>query len=202
MWRGRARYFSTYTSPLPNADSASDLARELERLVGILHGTGGAWNDRHADFRHRLSRCRLVAHHADLLRRRTDEGDVGGDTSLRELGVLGEEPVARVNGVRPGDLRGRDEARDLEIRVARGRRSYADVIVGEAHVQRFAVRFRVHGHGLDVELLARPDHPQSNLAAVGNENLVEHSGSGSGRSGRVRERRAVSHRRHAGSRPS
>ena len=38
MCRGRARYFSTYTSPLPNADSAS-LTRELERareVVGVL----------------------------------------------------------------------------------------------------------------------------------------------------------------------
>ena len=55
---------------------------------------------------------------------------------LGELGVLGEEAVARVDRVRAGDLGRRDDARDVQVAVARRRRADADVLVGEADVQR------------------------------------------------------------------
>ncbi len=36
------------------------------------------------------------------------------------------------------------------------------------------IRGRVHGDGLDAELLAGAQHPQRDLAAIGNQDLVEH----------------------------
>ena len=114
---------------------------------------------------------------------------------LGELRVLGEEAVARMNRVGAGDLGGGDDARNLEVRVARGRRADADIVIREAHVQRFAVGFGVDGHGLDAELAARADDAQRDLAAVRDQDFLEHAAGAvgltvSGRLCRERERHA------------
>jgi hypothetical protein len=152
----------------------ADLLRELERLVRVLHGARRPRHDRHAHRRHRLARGGLVAHHADLLRRGADERDVGRGAGFRELRVLGQEAVARVDRVGAGDLGGRDDARDAQVRVARRRGADAHVVVGEAHVQGLAVRLGVDGDGLDAQLAARADDAQGDLAAVGDEDFLEH----------------------------
>src|SRR5687768_13950423 len=113
----------------------ADRSGELERLLDVFHRTGRTGDDGNPDGGHRLSRRRLVAHDADLFGSGTDEGDVGCGADLGELGVLGEETVAGMDRVGAGDLRRGDDARDLEIRVARGRRPNADVVVGESNVQ-------------------------------------------------------------------
>src|SRR5215218_9795300 len=152
----------------------ADRPRKLERLLDVLDGTGRAGHDRHADGGHRLPCGGLVAHHADLLGRRTDEGDVRGGADLGELGVLRQEAVAGMDRVGTGDLRGGDDAWNLEVRVARRRGPDAHVVVGEAHVKRFAIRCGVHRDGLDAELAARPDHSQGDLAAIGDQDFLKH----------------------------
>jgi hypothetical protein len=77
--------------------------------------------------------------------------------------------------VRAGDLGRRDESRDLEVRVARRRRPDAHVVVGEAHVQRLAVRLGIHRDRLDAELAARADDAQRDLAAIGDQHLLKHA---------------------------
>src|SRR5207237_6698063 len=111
-------------------------------------------------------RRRLVAHLADLLPRRADEGDVRRAYDVGELRVLGEKAVARVQGVRARDLGRGDDARNVEVAVARRRPPDAHVVVGEARVEAVAIRLGVHGHRLDSQLLARTDHPQGDLPAV------------------------------------
>ncbi len=81
-----------------------------------------------------------------------------------------------MNGVGTGDLGGGDEIRDAEVGQAARRRADADVVVGEAHVQRLAVGLAVDRHGLDAELAAGANHPQGDLAAVGDQDLLEHQG--------------------------
>jgi hypothetical protein len=68
---------------------------------------------------------------------------------LGELGVLGEEAVAGMDGVGAGDLGGGDDARNLEVRIARGGRADADVVIGKADVQGLAVGLGIHGDRLD-----------------------------------------------------
>ena len=58
---------------------------------------------------------------------------------------------------------------------ARGRAD-ADVVVGEADVQRLAVGLAVDRHRLNPELPAGPDDPQGDLPAVGDEDFLEHQG--------------------------
>ena len=50
----------------------------------------------------------------------------------------------------------------------------ADVVVGEAHVQRLAVGLGVHGDRLDAELAAGADDAQRDLAAIGDQDFLEH----------------------------
>ena len=47
-------------------------------------------------------------------------------------------------------------------------------LVGEAHVERARVGLGVDGDGLDAELAAGAQDAQRDLAAVGDEDLLEH----------------------------
>src|SRR5687767_15827500 len=79
-----------------------------------------------------------------------------------------------MNGIGAGDLRRRDDAGDVQIALTRESRPDADVVIGIAYVKRIAVCFRVNGDGLETELFAGDDDAKRNLAAVGDENLIEH----------------------------
>ena len=144
--------------------------------VDVLDRPRRAGHRRHAGLLRQAPRRGLVAHLADLVAAGADEGDVGGLADIGELGVLGEEAVAGVDRVGTGDLGGGDQIRDLEVGGAAGRRPDAYVIVGEAHVQRFAVGLAVDRHRGDPELPARANHPQGDLPAVGDQHLLEHQG--------------------------
>ena len=106
--------------------------------------------------------------------------DLRRGADVGELGVLGEKAVARVDRVGAGDLGGGDQARNVEIRLARRRRADADVVVGEANVERLAIGLGVHGDRLHAELAAGADDAQRDLAAVGDEDFLEHPGRGAG----------------------
>ncbi len=144
----------------------ADFPREPESFVRVVNRPVRARNDRHSDVLHRLAGGGLVAHEPDLLRGRSDEVDVGRDARLGELRVLGEETVAGMDGVGAGDLGGGDDARDVEVGLARRSGPDADVVVGEAHVERFAIRFGVHGHRLDAELATGANHTEGNFSAI------------------------------------
>ena len=66
----------------------------------------------------------------------------------------------------------------LQVRSRAGARADAHVVVGEAHVQRLAVGLGVHGDRLDAELAAGADDAQRDLAAIGDQDLLEHARSG------------------------
>ena len=154
----------------------SDALRELERLLGVVDRARGARHRRDARVLRQPAGRGLVAHLPDLIAGGSDERDVRRHADLGELRVLGEEAVAGMDGVGAGDLGGGDDARDVEVGFARGGGADADVVVGEAHVQRFAIGFAVDRHRGDPKLPARANHPQGNLPAVGDQHLLEHYG--------------------------
>ncbi len=117
----------------------------------------------------------LVAHDADVLGARPDEGDAVRFQDLGKLGIFGKEAVAGMDGVRARDLARGQDFMDVEVAVARWRRPDANAFVGKAHMHRLAVRRRVDGDGRDAQFLAGSKNPKRNLAAVRNEYLVEHS---------------------------
>ena len=92
------------------------------------------------------ARRRLAAHRADRRRRRPDEGHARGRARLGEVGVLGQEAVARVDARRRRSLRTASTILSIDqVALARGRRADGDRLVGHAHVQRAAVGLGVDG---------------------------------------------------------
>jgi hypothetical protein len=91
---------------------------------------------------------------------------------LGELRVFGEEAVAGVDRVRVCDLGGRDDVGDVEIGIRRRRRADAHGFVGEADVHGVGVGGGVHRHRLDSHFVAGAVDAQRDLAAVGNEDLL------------------------------
>jgi hypothetical protein len=79
-----------------------------------------------------------------------------------------------MNRLGSGDLRGGQDRRDVQITVAARRGSDADVLVRELHVEGVGVGGRVHRDRLDPELLAREDHAQGDLSAIGDQYFAEH----------------------------
>ena len=71
------------------------------------------------------------------------------------------------------DLGGADYGRDVEIALRRRGWSNACCFVGEAHVQRIAIDVAVNGDRLDAHLFAGPDDATGNLAAIGDQDLLE-----------------------------
>ena len=62
----------------------------------------------------------------------------------------------------------------FEITIRARRRSNADRFIGELHVQRINIGFRINCQGANAQFLAGANNPQGDLAAVGDENFLEH----------------------------
>ena len=90
--------------------------------------------------------------------------------------VLRQKAVAGMHGVGAGDLAGRENGRDIEIAVLGRRRADAHALVGEAHVHGVGVGGGMHRDGENAELLTGADHPHGDLAAIGDQDFIEHSG--------------------------
>src|SRR4029078_5709413 len=80
-------------------DGKSDLASELEGDLRILDTTRSSRNDGHSHRLHRIARCGLVSHDADLFSRTTDERNRTRSARLGEFCILGEESIARMNRI-------------------------------------------------------------------------------------------------------
>jgi hypothetical protein len=59
----------------------------------------------------------LVAHQADVLGLRADEMQIMLGEDFGEAGILGQEAVAGMHRIRPGDFARREQRGDVEIRV-------------------------------------------------------------------------------------
>ncbi len=155
-------------------DRIADLLGDLKRLLIALHDAVAARRNRHAGFAGGFARDGLVAHGADRGGLRTDELDVAAFADLGEMGVLGQEPVAGMDGIDIADLRRADDAIDFEITLLTGGFTDTDRLVGELHMERIDIRRRIDRQRLDPKFLAGADDAQSNLAAIGDEYLIKH----------------------------
>ena len=116
----------------------------------------------------------LVAHQADVLGLGADELHAVLGQDFGKARVLRQEAVAGMHGVGAGDLAGRQNRRDVEIAVLRRRRADAHALVGEAHMHGVGVGGGMHRDGRNAEFLAGADHPQGDLAAIGDQDFIEH----------------------------
>ena len=112
----------------------------------------------------------MVAIAAD---RRADEHDAGVVEGGREFRVLREEPVTRMYRLRAGAHRGVDDGGDVEVALPGRCRAEQHGGVGLGDVAGAGVGLAVDGHRSDAHLPQRPDDPDRDLAAVGDQNGVE-----------------------------
>ncbi len=150
-------------------DRVADLVGEFDGLVDVVDRALGAGEDRDLGLFGRGAARDLVAQFRHRLGGGADELDLAVAAHGREVRVLGEEAVARVDRVDIGDLGRADDARDVEVRLVRGALADADGAVGEFQVRRVGVGLAVDADGLDAEFAAGAEHAQRDLAAVGDQ---------------------------------
>ncbi len=158
----------------PHALGKADALGLVPEQRGILVGAVVTRHQRHAGFFHELLGRRLQPHGLDRRRRRADEDQARIGAGLGEIVVLAEEAVARMDRFGAGRPCRFDDA--IAAQVAFLGRGAADVhrfVAGE-HMQRAHVGIRIHGDRADAELLRRGRDAAGDLAAVGDQDLLEH----------------------------
>ena len=146
---------------------------------GFMFGSDGAiatWGDGDASFAGIFSGEGFISHFTNGIRGRTDEADVTGLADFGEVGAFREKTVPRVDGVDIADFGGGDDAIDFKITLCAGSWADADGFVGGLDVKGVVIGFGVDGESTDAEVFAGADDAEGDLAAVGDEDFVEHEG--------------------------
>jgi hypothetical protein len=142
---GELRFRLDEPHPLPSAaggglehDGKANAPRRHERLR-----RGGKappfrsvvpWDNRDAGLGDRLAGRRLVPHHAHRRAARADECDPGRLACVGKVFVLREKSVAGVDRIGAGSATRREDLLDVEVALARRRRSDSDGAVRQADV--------------------------------------------------------------------
>ncbi|MHC2593623.1 hypothetical protein ACVIG9_007679 [Bradyrhizobium ottawaense] len=132
----------------------------------------GAGNDRHAATLCQLPCRDLVAEQFERRRLRPDEGEACIGTGLGKRGVLAEEAVAGMHGIGADALCRRHHRIDVEIGPGAAAGDF-DGLVGNAHVQRQRIISGMDRNGRDAGVGRRARDADGNLAAIGNQELLE-----------------------------
>ena len=167
-----------HPAPAPTGDGLDEhgeahLVRGGEQGVGVVGGVGG--------LQHGQPRPLgggdggdLVAGHLQHLGRRTHERDARLGAGRGQLGVLGQEAVAGVDGVGPALLGDPDDLGHVQVRAHR-RATLTDQVglVRLDPVDAGAVLPREHRDRAGAELGGGPERTDGDLAAVGDQDLGE-----------------------------
>ena len=148
---------------------------DLGGFVQIFHRANRAGHQRHAQGCHGHLGFDLIAHHADMRRRRTDEGEAMGFDHFGEAGIFRQKAVAGMDGIGAGDAGGGQNRGDVEVAVAGRGRADADAFIGQTHMHRLGIRGGVHRDGGDAEFPARALDAQRDLTAIGDQDFTEHA---------------------------
>ena len=114
----------------------------------------------------------LVTHDPDGLGGGPNENKAAVFHLFGKIGVLGQKSVARVDAVGIGDFRNADDGRNVQVALGRGRGTYANRLVRQAHVLEFPVSLGVNGPSLSAQFPTGPQYSQGNFASVGDQNSL------------------------------
>ena len=153
----------------------ADLPGDLDRQRRALDRFVVAGDRADAGLGGELLRLDLVAHRRDRRVLRADEDDALLLDAAREGLVLGQEAVAGMDRVGAGLLAGGDDLVHRQVGLAARRRADEHRLVGELDVERVAVGLGVHGDRGDAQPPRRLDDAAGDLAAVGDQDLLEHA---------------------------
>jgi hypothetical protein len=153
----------------------ADLGGDPHRLPGVGDFAQEPRHRRYLGPGRRFLALDLVAHGGDRARVGPDEGDAGLGQRDRERLALGEKPVARMHRLGSGLPAGLDDLLDDEIGLRRRRRPDGDRLVRHLDVQGIAVCLGIDRDRGNAQPACRPDDAAGDLAAVGDQDLLEHA---------------------------
>jgi hypothetical protein len=133
-----------------------------------------AWNDRHLSLLHQGLGGILQAHGLDGRGRRTDENDAILGAGLGELCTLRQEAVAGMDGGSPRPLGDLDDPVYLEIALTSRRRTDEMRLVRHLHEKCLRIGLRIDRDRAHPQPLGSTDDAAGDLAAVGNQDALEH----------------------------
>src|SRR5699024_1172556 len=122
----------------------------------------------------------FVAERIDRRGWRADPREAGADDGAGEVGVLREEPIPRVNGIRPRPAGDIENLCRIEIGFSGAGAAEREGLVNEFGVQGGAVGIGVDSDGSDPRIRTCARDPDGNLAPVGDENLAQRAAPGGG----------------------
>ncbi len=161
-------------------DRIADVLGHQGQMFGLLIRAVIARHDGHARLGHQRLGGILQAHGADRRGRGADEDEARGLDRLDELGVLGEEAVARMDGFRPGGEGRLDQPLAAQVAVGRLRAADRHRLVGHGHMERLGIGIGMDGDGRHAQAPGGGRDADGDLAAVGDQDLAEHRTSPSG----------------------
>ncbi|CAM5312893.1 hypothetical protein SCANM63S_00488 [Streptomyces canarius] len=169
---GHLQTAATATEGGLDGDRQAVLLGEGHDLLGTAHRIGRTGDQRRTGALGDVPGGDLVTQVADRLRRRADPDQAGVQDGLRELGVLREEAVPRMDGVRAGLTRRVQDLLDDQVAGGRGVTAQSERLIRGADMQSVPVRVGVDGHARDPGVPAGPGHADSDFATVGDEHLA------------------------------
>ena len=113
----------------------------------------------------------LVPHQSNRGAGRADKGKAGSHDPVRKCRILGQKPVARVNGVGACPDRRCHERLCTQIRSRGQSGANFHGFVGHADRQHFGIRCGICLHGPNSEIAGGTVDPHRDLPAVGDEEL-------------------------------
>ena len=102
------------------------------------------------------------------------ELDVVFGANAREIGVLREESISRMDRIRIGYFRSGDDSRDVQIGLGALGRSDANSFISKPNVQAVGISSRVNSDCFNAHFLTSPNHAECNFPAIGNQYFLEH----------------------------
>ena len=132
-------------------------------------------HQRHAGFFHELLGLGLQTHGLYGRGRRADEDQAGFDAGPRELFVLAQKTVARVNRFGAGGACCFDDAFPAQITLAGGATADVHRLVAGCHVLGAGIGVGIHRHRLDGHAPGCGRDAAGDLAAVGDQDFFKHA---------------------------
>ena len=133
-----------------------------------------AGRDRHAGRDHQGFGSILQPHGADGGGRRADPDQTGGHDSLGEVGILGQEAIAGMDGLGARGLCGGEHLRRVQIGFACRGRADQDGLIGLPDMQGLRIGLGIDGDGPDAHATGGAEHAAGDLATIGDQDGGEH----------------------------
>ena len=155
-------------------DRIADLVGPGQRVFCTVDRAFGTGHRVHARIARELLGFDLVTHRSDGIGGRANEGDAGVLAGQRKALALGQEAIARVDRIGAGVLGRLNDLVRQQIGLRSGRRAEMNRLVRQLDMRAARIGIRIDRDRGDAHLLGRTHDPASDLAAIGDQDFLEH----------------------------